>query len=82
MLTQACEHIPGELQAPAGEVCQECGDSGPLRVCVTCGFVGCCESRRVHDNAHARSSGHPVIKSLPLSAGSFTWCYECNAYVA
>ena len=82
MLTRPCEHVPSELQAPAGTVCQECGDSGPLRVCATCGFVGCCESRRAHNTAHARSSGHPVIRSLPLGDGSFTWCYECNAYVA
>ena len=82
MLTQTCAHLPGKLQASAGDVCQECGDGGPLRVCVTCGFVGCCESRRAHDTARARSSGHPIIRSLPLSAGSFTWRDECNAYIA
>jgi len=81
MLTQTCEHIAPELQAPAGHVCQQWGDSGPLRGSLTCGFVGCCESRRAHNSAHDRSSGHPVIKSPSLSTGSFTWSYGCNAYV-
>ena len=43
--------------------------------------MGCCESQLGHNTAHARAAGHPVIKSLPLGANSFTWCYECDTYV-
>ena len=76
-----CEHYPEETVAPKSEVCMACGLGGTLRVCLTCGYVGCCESLRGHNTAHARESLHPVIRSLPLSERSFTWCYSCNAYI-
>jgi CPA1 family monovalent cation:H+ antiporter len=66
---------------PATRECAECGATAPTRVCLSCGHVGCCDSTRGHATSHARQSGHPVIRSLPLSAGSFTWCYECNGYL-
>ena len=50
-------------------------------MCVTCGHVGCCESQLGHNTQHAQASGHPVINSLPLGPGSFTWCYEENRYI-
>jgi CPA1 family monovalent cation:H+ antiporter len=50
-------------------------------VCATCGYVGCCESQRAHDTQHWRETGHPVIRSLPLTERSFTWCYACNDYL-
>jgi uncharacterized UBP type Zn finger protein len=62
-------------------VCAECGVGHPTRVCLTCGYVGCCESLAGHATAHAKSAGHPVIRELPVSEKSFTWCYECNAYL-
>jgi uncharacterized UBP type Zn finger protein len=52
-----------------------------LRVCATCGYVGCCESQRAHDTEHWRRTGHPIIRSLPLGKRAFTWCYACNAYL-
>ena len=36
---------------------------------------------QAHDRNHALGAGHPVIKSLPLTEGSFTWCYSCERYV-
>ena len=38
--------------------CEECGLPGPLRRCLSCGYVGCCESFGAHDTEHARQSGH------------------------
>lgn len=66
---------------PCSAVCAECGLTAPIRVCLTCGHVGCCDSTRGHATAHATASGHPVIRSLPLSEQSFTWCYACNDYL-
>jgi hypothetical protein len=43
--------------------------------------VGCCESQQGHNRTHAKESGHPVIKSLPLREGHFTWCYTCERYL-
>jgi uncharacterized UBP type Zn finger protein len=75
-----CPHFKGTVAEPRGETCEECGSKINLRACTTCGHVGCCESQKGHNTAHARAAGHPVIQSLPLGQG-FTWCYECNAYI-
>ena len=42
---------------------------------------GCCESQLGHDRDHAMQTGHSVIRSLPLSMYSFTWCYACRRYL-
>jgi uncharacterized UBP type Zn finger protein len=75
-----CTHFDGSVAKPRTEGCEECGSTFNLRVCTTCGHVGCCESQKGHNTAHAKAVGHPVIQSLPLGNG-FTWCYTCNAYV-
>lgn len=61
--------------------CEECGVIAPTRVCMNCGHVGCCETTHGHALAHSSASGHPVIRELPISGRSFTWCYGCNAYL-
>ena len=76
----ACSHIPEPLATPAANRCQECGSSFNLRMCATCGHVGCCESQAGHARRHALREQHPVIVSLPVGRG-FTWCYDENAYV-
>jgi uncharacterized UBP type Zn finger protein len=76
----ACAHRPDEPAAPRSETCEVCGETRNLRACAECGHVGCCESLNAHNTAHFRSSGHPVIRSLPIGHG-FTWCYECEAYL-
>jgi Zn-finger in ubiquitin-hydrolases and other protein len=56
---------------PSGTGCLEClsGD-GPgwwlhLRRCAECGHIGCCDSSpSQHASAHARSKGHPVMRSF------------------
>lgn len=77
----ACTHLPARVAMPQSAVCQECGSKSSLRLCIECGHVGCCESQASHGQAHALEHHHPVIKSLPLDASHFTWCYECDAYV-
>jgi uncharacterized UBP type Zn finger protein len=46
-----------------------------LRLCRTCGHVGCCyDSKNKHATKHFRSSHHPIVTSLePEETGS--WCY-------
>jgi uncharacterized UBP type Zn finger protein len=78
---KTCTHGPAEVAAPRAKACEDCGATFNLRVCADCGYVGCCESQLGHDRRHALETGHPVIKSLPLTRGSFTWCYECRRYV-
>jgi CPA1 family monovalent cation:H+ antiporter len=81
----SCPHmkeITSAVVTPISEHCGECDSTSSLRMCLTCGHVGCCESQQGHNTLHAKTSDHPIIRSLPLSANSFTWCYSCNSYVS
>jgi hypothetical protein len=74
--------IPGISLAarPSGTGCLEClsGD-GPgwwlhLRRCAQCGHIGCCDSSpSQHASAHARTVGHPVMRSFEPGED---WFYE------
>jgi uncharacterized UBP type Zn finger protein len=76
----ACEHVPAERAAPSGARCEGCGSTSSLRLCATCGHVGCCESQAGHAEAHASQTGHPVIYQMPADSG-FVWCYVDHRYV-
>ena len=68
----ACTHVDTiELtELPASvDGCEECLASGGkwchLRICLSCGHVGCCDSSPGrHATAHAGSSGHPIMRSI------------------
>ncbi|HUH92792.1 MAG TPA: UBP-type zinc finger domain-containing protein [Casimicrobiaceae bacterium] len=46
-----------------------------LRLCRTCGHVGCRDSsRNKHATKHFRSSHHPIVTSLEPGE-IWTWCY-------
>jgi uncharacterized UBP type Zn finger protein len=76
----ACPHSPETIAAAQSDRCQECGSTFNLRLCATCGHVGCCESQAGHGRAHALGQDHPVIVSIPVGRG-FTWCYAENRYL-
>jgi uncharacterized UBP type Zn finger protein len=77
-----CTHLANVrvTQLPESvEGCEECLVSGGqwlhLRICLECGKVGCCDSSpNRHASAHARSSGHPLIRSLEPGE-IWTWCF-------
>ncbi len=75
-----CEHTPDTIAAPSGAACEECGSTWSLRMCATCGHVGCCESQAGHARAHAFAEDHPVIIALPVEHG-FRWCYPERRYL-
>lgn len=75
-----CPHEPAERAAPSGSRCEECGSTFNLRLCATCGHVGCCESQAGHARAHALAEEHPVIHQMPADTG-FIWCYADRRYV-
>jgi CPA2 family monovalent cation:H+ antiporter-2 len=59
--------------------CEECLAEGGtwvhLRLCTTCGHVGCCDdSEGRHATAHFRRTGHPVIESFEPSE-RWRWCF-------
>ena len=54
---------------PSGTGCVECEAAGGwwlhLRRCTQCGHIGCCDSSPAqHATAHAKATGHPVIRSF------------------
>jgi hypothetical protein len=52
-----------------------------LRLCLTCGNVGCCDSSPArHASAHAYTSGHPIVRSFEPGE-TWRWCYVDEAYV-
>jgi uncharacterized UBP type Zn finger protein len=78
---EVCEHLasvaPVEPRTPEG--CEECLKSGDswvhLRLCMTCGHVGCCDqSKNKHATKHFHRSGHPVIQSLEPDE-DWAYCY-------
>ena len=42
----SCPHFDGTTAEPRAAVCEGCGSTFNLRVCTTCGHVGCCNRRR------------------------------------
>jgi CPA2 family monovalent cation:H+ antiporter-2 len=77
----ACAHLDRvRAVVPSTPGCQECLASGQrwvhLRVCMTCGHVGCCDdSPGRHASAHWEASGHPLIRSLEPGE-AWGWCFE------
>ncbi len=64
---------------PSGTGCLECLRSGGtwvhLRLCMTCGQVGCCDSSpNRHASAHAREANHPIVRSFEPGE-DWLWCY-------
>jgi len=84
----SCEHIDGIKTEPAPytpEGCQECLESGDdwvhLRLCLTCGHVGCCNnSKNKHADKHFHKTNHPVIRSFEPGE-SWKWCYIDEIFV-
>jgi uncharacterized UBP type Zn finger protein len=76
-----CQHIEtiDPQVTPRSPGCEEClrDDSSwvHLRVCQTCGHVGCCDSSPGrHATAHHEGTGHPVVRSFEPGEDWF-WCY-------
>jgi uncharacterized UBP type Zn finger protein len=59
--------------------CEECLKTSDrwvhLRMCMSCGKIGCCDSSpNKHATQHAHESGHPVIRSAEPGE-AWSWCY-------
>ncbi|YAL82564.1 Na+/H+ antiporter [Dermacoccaceae bacterium W4C1] len=62
------------------ETCAECVRDGTnpvaLRLCLTCGNVGCCDSSvGRHATHHYEQTGHPVMRSFEPGE-AWRWCYR------
>ena len=85
-MTDDCPHEAGIADVtPSADGCEECLQSGDwwvhLRLCRTCGHVGCCDnSKNKHATKHYHATKHPIITSLEPGE-SWRWCYVDNAVV-
>lgn len=80
-MSQQCTHLDQitGVTPTTPEGCEECLASGDtwvhLRICLTCGHVGCCDSsKNKHATAHYHNTGHPIIQSYQPGE-SWRWCY-------
>ncbi len=79
---QACDHVPEVHAGARADSCEECGSRFNLRVCSTCGHVGCCDSQQGHARVHYHETGHPVMRAKTAIGRGFIWCYADDRYVA
>jgi Zn-finger in ubiquitin-hydrolases and other protein len=69
-ITALPDSIPG---------CEDCLKIGGrwvhLRMCETCGHIGCCDSSpNRHATAHFHATSHPIIRSAEPGE-DWSWCY-------
>jgi uncharacterized UBP type Zn finger protein len=81
MSAEVCSHLDQVKITPPESVagCEECMKIGDrwlhLRVCLTCGKVGCCDSsKNKHASRHAREVGHPIVRSAEPGE-TWSWCF-------
>ena len=70
---------------PHTQGCEEClktnGRWVHLRLCLTCGHVGCCDSSPgKHARKHARRESHPIFQSLEPGE-HWAWCSVDEVYL-
>jgi uncharacterized UBP type Zn finger protein len=80
MMSTRCSHLNlVTTDQPNSRGCQECLATGDtwvhLRLCRSCGHVGCCDdSRNTHATKHFHATGHPIMSSLEPGE-NWSWCY-------
>jgi uncharacterized UBP type Zn finger protein len=75
-----CPHV-AEIRDVAARTngCEECLKTGSawvhLRICLTCGHVGCCDSSpNRHATKHFHATTHAIIQSFEPGE-EWRWCY-------
>lgn len=75
-----CQHLANADPVPPRTAgCEDCIRLGMdwlhLRLCLTCGHVGCCDSSPgQHATQHFRETGHPLIVSFEMGE-RWAWCF-------
>lgn len=64
---------------PSAKGCEDCLKMGGrwlhLRLCLTCGHVGCCDSSpNRHARKHFGTTTHPIIQSFEPGE-TWRWCF-------
>jgi hypothetical protein len=85
-MTKWCAHADQIHDVtPSAPGCEECLKTGSpwlhLRLCRTCGHVGCCDSSpNRHATKHFHATGHPIIEGYDPPEG-WGWCYIDDDFV-
>jgi hypothetical protein len=85
-MSDYCKHLAHIHQVtPKTRGCEECLKTGStwvhLRLCRTCGHVGCCDqSPGRHGTAHFHASKHPIIEGYDPPEG-WGWCFVDDTLV-
>jgi uncharacterized UBP type Zn finger protein len=76
----SCKHLDQiKIRQTDKKGCEECLKIGDrwvhLRLCLTCGHVGCCDSsKNKHATKHFHTTDHPLIRSIEPGE-TWMWCY-------
>lgn len=79
-MADTCSHLDQiKVKHPGKHVCEDCVKTGDkwvhLRMCLTCGKVGCCDSsKNKHATKHFHSDHHPLMRSIEPGE-AWVWCY-------
>lgn len=85
-MSDYCKHIASVAEVtPRTLGCEECLETGStwvhLRLCRTCGHVGCCDqSPGRHSTAHFHATKHPIIEGYDPPEG-WGWCFVDDTLV-
>ena len=85
-MPRSCAHLNQIRQVtPNAKGCEECLAMGDrwvhLRLCLSCGHVGCCDSsKNKHATKHFHATAHPIVKSLEPGE-SWRWCYPDQLFM-
>jgi uncharacterized UBP type Zn finger protein len=88
-LSNPCGHVTAEMPRHVSRPtpgCKECLEMGSrwvhLRICLSCGHVGCCDSSpNRHASAHARTTKHPVVTSGEVGE-EWAYCYPDDQFLS
>ncbi len=85
-MPRQCTHLD-QIQnvTPHTKGCEEClamGDTWVhLRLCLSCGHVGCCDSsKNKHATKHHYATDHPIVQSIEPGE-SWRWCYPDQLFM-
>ena len=82
----SCTHVAAIRDVePSGPGCKECLESDGwwvhLRLCLSCGHVGCCDSSpNRHSRRHFQETSHPIVESFEPGE-DWRWCFIDDAVV-
>lgn len=81
-----CKHLSQIRPVqPFSNGCVECKRQGiqwvELRLCLSCGHVGCCNaSPGRHALAHHQATGHAIVRAF-RTGEDWAWCQKDGSYV-